>query len=125
MSDVRQSAKAVEDASAAITRASWWVRLLTLLTCIATLVVVLVYFEINNRQANDQRARIQKEVVATNFLVQRVIDATDPKSQLSQQADVRQAIVVKGLILCLENHEDRLAALLAHAGPPKVMKGCP
>ena len=125
MSDVRQSKQAVDDASAAITRASWWVRLLTLLTCIATLVVVLIYFEINNRQASDQRARIQRELVATNFLVQRVADATDPKSQLSQRANAQQAVVVKNLILCLENHEDRLAAELAHIPPPRVMKGCP
>lgn len=123
--DAHRTSLAAEKAADAVVRTSWFVRLLTLIAALATCVILVVWIVVSNRQATDQRARIQKELTQTSFLVQRVADATDPTSQFSQRANAQQAMVVKALILCLENHEDRLAAELAHTRVPGVMKGCP
>ena len=123
--DAHRTSLAAEQAAASIAKSSWFVRVLTLVAALATCIILVIWIIISNHQATDQRTRIQQELAQTSFLVERVAAATDPHSQLTRRTNAQQAVVVRNLILCLENHEDRLAAALARTRPPAVMRGCP
>ena len=101
------SAAAADQAVHRINRNSWFLRVVAVLTAMGTLAAVIAFG------------------IVSEHTLQRVQQATDPKSQLSKRAAAQQAQVVRFLILCLENHDDRLAAAGVGRPLPPLMPGCP
>lgn len=115
---VAHTTQAVDKATATIERTSKFVRAFTVLLGALTLVAVIVFGVINLVQSADARHK--------NFIIlQRVVEATNPNSPYSQHNSAQTQVEINGIILCLENHEDRLAARAAQGRIPPVRKGCP
>ena len=123
--DPHETAQQLAEARGSSARTNRFVKIATVVTCVALLAEVTWFGLSSLRQQSDFRQRLESQQANTLTLLHEVQNATDPNSPESQAAAARTQAVVTQLILCVENHADRVGALIRHAPIPPLLAGCP
>ena len=92
-------AERAERAAEAVHSYSMWLRKVTLVAAVLALLLVMFFGVWDRVDAANSRDKIYQTL-------QIVKEAVDPNSQLSADANRRQAQVVRELIVCIEYHVD-------------------
>ena len=130
--DPHTTAEQLVEARGSNVRTNRFLKVAAVVTAVALLAEVTVFGVSSVRQQTDTGRRLERQLRATaaeqaNVLaiLHAVQNATDPNSPESQAAAARTQQVVVQLILCVENHADRVGALIRGMPVPALLAGCP
>lgn len=99
---------------------AWLVALISAAVCIVLITGgwLLWTLQTTNQRLVDGRA-------SSLQILNQIKAFTDPSSKISKATDAKTAAIIAEIIVCLENHEDRLAARFANVPAPPLAPGCP
>ena len=92
-------------------------------TIIAILAVVVTFWLVISTEDNTRAARNDQHYMIQ--ILAQIDKYTNPHSPIVKAANARQQLVIDHIILCVENHQDRVTASILHVTAPPVVPGCP
>lgn len=72
-----------------------------------------------------QNSQIHQTGHETQHIIDQIEAATNPQSPQNQKSAVHVQALFTQLELCIENHEDRVVAILSQKPVPPIPAGCP
>ncbi len=92
-------------------------------TIIAILAIVVIFWLVISTEDNTRAARKDQQGILQ--ILAQIDKYTNPHSKTVQAEQKAQMKVVDHIIVCVENHQDRVTASILHVTPPPVTPGCP